>query len=112
MARLLGALLLCACAGVQAIPQIRSYVRVRNDHWLEQVVYATCGSRVRIGVAPSLQETLLRVPRECEDRSVSFSSDPIGSHEVSRSDGMLMTSGDVVRLHIPAFFNGYLYLSR
>lgn len=105
--------LLLACfthSGI--IPQLRAYVRVRNDHWLEQVVYANCGSRIRTGVAGGNRETLLRVPRECFDREVVFTTDPIGSNEVSRSDGIALVAGDVLTLHIPAFYNGYLFLSR
>ena len=113
MRRALLMAVLVGCASAQAsMPRSRAYLRVRNDHWLEQVVYADCGAHIRMGAAGSMRETLLKVPRECEDRSVSFSTDPIGSAEVSRSDAVEARPGDVLRLHVPAFFNGYLFLSR
>jgi len=103
---------LTACASVQTVSQTRAYLRVRNDHWLEQVVYANCGSKIRMGTATGIRETLLKVPRACEDRSVSFSTDPIGSNEISQSDALDVHAGDVLQLHVPALFNGYLFLSR
>jgi hypothetical protein len=85
---------------------------MENQHWLEQVVYANCGGKVRIGIAGGLKETLLQVPFECLGRSTSFLTDPIGSEEVSMSDAVIVEAGDVWRVSIPAVFNGYLFLSK
>lgn len=104
---------LTACVPASSVtPKLRSYLRVRNDHWLEQVVYADCGAHIRMGTVGGINEALLRVPRACEDRNVFFSTDPIGAHDVSRSDALEIRPGDVLLLHVPAFFNGYLFLSR
>lgn len=105
--------LLIACSTQTGIiPQLRAYVRVQNDHWLDHVIYANCGGRIRVGVSGGVRQTLLRIPRGCEDRETAFAADPIGSYAVSRSDAMPVVAGDVLSLRIPAFFNGYLILYR
>lgn len=87
-------------------------VVVTNQHWLDQVVYADCGFRTRVGVAGGLRTTTLRLPPSCVDRMVSFIADPIGSTSVSVSDGLTAMAGDRLALTIPAVANGYIFLSR
>lgn len=87
-------------------------VVVTNQHWLDQVIYADCGLRMRVGVAGGLRTTTLRLPAACVDRMVSFAADPIGSNSISVSDGLTAMAGDRLALTIPAVSNGYLFLSR
>jgi hypothetical protein len=87
-------------------------VVVTNQHWLDQVVYANCGPRVRMGVARGLGQTTLKLPYTCVDRVVSFTVDPIGSNRQSHSDAIATMVDDRLALEIPAVDNGYVFLSR
>lgn len=106
----MAALVGCATFPASSLP--RADVVVSNRHWLDHVVYAECGSRVRIGVAGGLRTTTLHIPTACLDRVVSFAVDPIGANSVSRSDGLAVVAGETLALEIPAYTNGYVFLSR
>jgi hypothetical protein len=103
---------LVGCATLPAGDLPRADVVVTNQHWLDQVVYANCGVPVRLGVAGGLRTTTLRLPSPCLDRVVSFTVDPIGSNLISRSDGLSVVAGETLALQIPAYTNGYIFLSR
>jgi len=105
-------LVTCTSGTLDTPSRLRTYLRVVNNNWLEQVVYANCGSRIRIGVARGINETLLRIPEECVGREVFITTDPIGSSEISKSDALAVERGDVLDVVVPAIYNGYLFLSR
>ena len=110
--KLLALAALVGCASVPAGNLPAASVVVTNDHWLDQVVYANCGTTIRVGVARGLGETTLRLPVACVDRSVSFTVDPIGSNSRSVSDAITAVAYDRLALTIPSYDNGYLFISR
>ena len=108
-------LLLTACASTGAYPRTYAWVRVKNSHWLEHVVYAQCGgANVRIGEARGLGNTTLRLPSWCVNlgRGVAFVVDPIGSPERSASDYIGVRPGETLILEIPPRTNGDLFVRR
>lgn len=110
--RLLALAALVGCASIPAGNLPAASVVVSNDHWLDHVVYANCGTQIRVGVARGLGETTLRLPVACVDRVVSFTVDPIGADRRSTSDAIGTVAYDRLALTIPSYDNGYIFLSR
>ena len=91
-ASLLGAFLVCACAGgsttggisaprVDAGPAFDPLVEVRNDHWLTVQVYVLwSGTRYFLGEVEPDRRGVFRIPRSLvEGGAVRFLADPLGS---------------------------------
>jgi hypothetical protein len=77
-------------------------VTVRNDNWLDAVVYAVRGaSRVRLGTVSGLSVATLKAPSSyAPDGTFQLLVDPIGSSTVYMTDGFVVSPGQRVELSI------------
>lgn len=77
-------------------------VTVRNDNWLDAVVYAVRGaSRVRLGTVAGLSSATLKAPSSyAPDGTFQLLVDPIGSSSVYMTDGFVVSPGQRVELSI------------
>lgn len=95
-----------ACKGpppsTGASPLQPTLVTVRNDNWLDAVVYAVRGaSRVRLGTVSGLSTTTLKAPTSyAPDGTFQLLVDPIGSTTVFMTDGFVVSPGQRVELSI------------
>ena len=97
---------IAACAGrppsTGASPLEATVVTVRNDNWLDAVVYAVRGaSRVRLGTVAGLSSATLKAPSSyAPDGTFQLLVDPIGSNTVFMTDGFAVSPGQRVELSI------------
>jgi hypothetical protein len=97
---------IAACAGrspsTAASPLQPTLVTVRNDNWLDAVVYAMRGaSRVRLGTVAGLSTATLKAPSNyAPDGTFQLLVDPIGSNTVYMTDGFVVSPGQRVELSI------------
>ena len=97
---------IAACAGrspsTAASPLQPTLVSVRNDNWLDAVVYAVRGaSRVRLGTVAGLSTATLKAPSSyAPDGTFQLLVDPIGSNTVFMTDGFVVSPGQRVELSI------------
>ncbi len=81
---------------------------VRNQAFLEMVIYLLPGSgtsnRVRLGTASSNRDTRFTIPRQYVFglTTLRFLADPVGSNRTPVSDQIQVSPGDTVTLIIPA----------
>ena len=99
-----------ACSSSQSRPRTwiadprRIPVTVRNDNWLDADVYVfRFGSRFRIGVAPGLETTVLRLPQNLiHDGTVRLLIDPVGSPATYTSDQIVVGPGQRIEFTVRA----------
>jgi hypothetical protein len=97
---------IAACAGRRPStgtpPLEPTLVTVRNDNWLDAVVYAVRGaSRVRLGTVSGLSTVTLKAPTSyAPDGTFQLLVDPIGSSTVYMTDGFVVSPGQRVELSI------------
>ena len=79
-------------------------VRVENRGLPDMTIYVVNQSqRIRLGIAPGLNVTTLRIPRDLvRGGSVRFLADPVGSDRAPVSDEISVFPGDEIVLVIPA----------
>ena len=88
--------------------QVKSYVRVVNNNWLDVNIYAVSGGRSwRLGTVRSFQEVDFELPRWLLSGSyeVTLVTDPIGSRGAHISNRVIFTPGDVVQLNVENAIN-------
>lgn len=79
-------------------------VRVENRGLPDMTIYVVNQTqRVRLGIAPGLNTTILRIPRDLvRGGSVRFLADPVGSDRTPVSEEISVFPGDEIVLVIPA----------
>jgi hypothetical protein len=106
---LLGALLSSACATRRPSDQLLSAqavapkVIVRNDNWLDVVIYAVHGSsRVRVGTVGGSSTTTFRLTREVANGATPLQilADPIGSRSTYVTDPVTLNPGQRLELQL------------
>lgn len=88
--------------------QVKSYVRVINNNWLDVNIYAASGGRSwRLGTVGSFQEVDFELPRWLMSGryDVTLVTDPIGSRVANVSNTVIFTPGDVVQLNVENAIN-------
>lgn len=88
--------------------QVKSYVRVVNNNWLDVNIYAVTGARTwRLGTVRSFQEIDFELPRWLLSGAyeVTLVTDPIGSRHGNISNRVIFTPGDVVQLNVENAIN-------
>jgi len=88
--------------------QVKSYVRVVNNNWLDVNIYAVSGGRSwRLGTVRSFQKIDFEIPRWLMTGSyeVTLVTDPIGSRNRNVSNTVLFTPGDMVQLNVENAIN-------
>jgi hypothetical protein len=97
-----------ACSSKEVRPNTRlpqsegNLVTIRNNHWLDARVYVfRFGARYAVGIAPGLQTSTMRVPRNLMlDHTVRLQIDPIGSNTSYTSDQILVSPGQRIELTV------------
>jgi hypothetical protein len=96
-----------ACYGkgrTAAVPEEATTVRVRNQSFLDHVVYVlNGGARSRLGTVTGNSTAVLRIPPAFIQPGgvLRFVADPIGSNASPVSDQIVVSPGDEVQLTIP-----------
>lgn len=88
--------------------QVKSYVRVVNNNWLDVNIYAVSGGRNwRLGTVRSFQEVDFEIPRWLMSGTyeVTLVTDPIGSRRANISNTVIFTPGDVIQLNVENAIN-------
>jgi hypothetical protein len=74
-------------------------VEVSNNNWMDMVVYAvSSGSRVRLGSVTTGFQQRFKLPPSANAQSgpLYLEAHPVGSHEIYRSDPIMVTPGTKV----------------
>lgn len=96
-----------ACGGARrapATPGAETTVRVRNQGFLDRVIYLVAGSqRIRLGQVTGNSTAVLRIPQQYVfgASQMRFIADPIGSNVAPISESITVIPGDEVILTIP-----------
>jgi hypothetical protein len=78
-------------------------LQVDNRNWNDIVIYAVVnGSRTRLGDVGASRSTMMTLPKALMPRSglLELVLDPLGSRSTFRTGGILVNSGNLVRLTI------------
>jgi hypothetical protein len=88
--------------------QVKTYLHVVNQNWLDVNVYAISGSgRYRLGTVNSFTTRDFELPRWliATHQEVTLVTDPIGSRVANVSNTVIFTPGDVIQLTVENAIN-------